>query len=181
MLPGRRSPWVAILFTTVLALALIVVVRTQSDSTVVAALSGTTSLLLLAVFTIVNVCCLVLRREPTPERAFRGLTVVPIIGAVACAYLLGPVGAAGGGQIQYKIAAGLLGLGVVLWAFTWLTNRGVRAEEDRLPRHRAPRGLSPESQPGREATRPTKEVAGAYRRPSTVRVSLREPRSPGAR
>lgn len=129
VLPGRRSPWVAILFTTVLALALIVVVRTQSESTVVAALSGTTSLLLLAVFTIVNVCCLVLRREPTPERAFRAPTVVPVIGAVTCAYLLGPWARLEADMIQYKIAAGLLGLGVVLWAFTWLTNRGVRAKK----------------------------------------------------
>ena len=38
VLPGRRSPWAAIAFTTVLALGLIVVVRTQSESTVVAAL-----------------------------------------------------------------------------------------------------------------------------------------------
>ncbi|HTW15265.1 MAG TPA: APC family permease [Nocardioides sp.] len=129
VLPVRRSPWMAILFTTVLALALIVVVRTQSDSTVVAALSGTTSLLLLAVFTIVNVCCLVLRREPTPERAFRAPTVVPIIGAVACAYLLGPWARLEADMVQYKIAAGLLGLGIVLWAFTWLTNRGVRAKK----------------------------------------------------
>lgn len=129
VLPGRRSPWVAILFTTVLALALIIVVRTQSDSTVVAALSGTTSLLLLAVFTIVNVCCLVLRREPTPERAFRAPTVVPVIGAVTCAYLLGPWARLEADMIQYKIAAGLLGLGIVLWAFTWLTNRGVRAKK----------------------------------------------------
>ena len=29
----------------------------------------------------------------------------------------------------YQIAAGLLGVGIVLWAFTWLTNRGVRAKK----------------------------------------------------
>ncbi|MEI5673726.1 MULTISPECIES: APC family permease [unclassified Nocardioides] len=129
VLPVRRSPWVAILFTTVLALALIVVVRTQSDTTVVAALSGTTSLLLLAVFTIVNVCCLVLRRDPTPERAFRAPTVIPIVGAIGCAFLLGPWARLEADMVQYKIAAGLLGLGIVLWAFTWLTNRGIRAKK----------------------------------------------------
>ncbi len=36
VLPNRRSPWAAIAFTTVLALGLIVVVRTQSESTIVA-------------------------------------------------------------------------------------------------------------------------------------------------
>lgn len=128
VLPQRRSPYTAIAFTTVLALALIIVVRTQSDSTVVAALSGTTSLLLLAVFTIVNVCCLILRRDPTPERAFRAPTVVPVLGAVFCAYLLGPWARLEADMIQYKIAGGLLAVGVVLWAITWATNRGVRAQ-----------------------------------------------------
>ena len=31
--------------------------------------------------------------------------------------------------LQYKIAGALLGIGVVLWALTWLTNRGVRAKK----------------------------------------------------
>ncbi len=38
VLPGRRSPWTAIVFTTALALGLIVLVSTRSDSTVVGAL-----------------------------------------------------------------------------------------------------------------------------------------------
>ena len=129
VLPGRRSPYTAIAFTTVLALVLIVVVRTQSDTTVVGALSGTTSLLLLGVFTIVNICCLVLRRDPTAEGGFRAPTVIPVLGAVCCAYLLGPWARLEADMVQYKIAAGLLGLGVVLWALTWLTNRGVRAKK----------------------------------------------------
>ena len=29
----------------------------------------------------------------------------------------------------YQIAGGLLVIGVVLWAFTWATNRGVRAKK----------------------------------------------------
>ena len=32
-------------------------------------------------------------------------------------------------QDQYKIAGGLLGIGVVLWAITWLINRGGRAKK----------------------------------------------------
>ena len=129
VLPGRRSPWTAIVFTTLLALALISVVTLDSESSVVAALSGTTALLLLAVFTIVNIACLVLRRDPTPDGGFRAPTALPVVGALCCAYLLGPWARLEADMIQYRIAAGLLGVGAVLWALTWLTNRGVRAKK----------------------------------------------------
>jgi basic amino acid/polyamine antiporter, APA family len=129
VLPGRRSPWTAIIFTTVLALGLITVVTLDSESSVVGALSGTTALLLLAVFTIVNIACLILRRDPTPEGAFRAPSVLPVIGAICCGYLLGPWARLEADMVQYKIAAGLLAVGVVLWALTWLTNRGVRAKK----------------------------------------------------
>jgi APA family basic amino acid/polyamine antiporter len=128
VLPGRRSPWTAILFTTLLALGLISVVTLDSESSVVSALSGTTALLLLAVFTIVNIACLVLRRDPTPARAFRAPTALPVVGAICCAYLLGPWARLEADMVQYKIAGGLLAVGVVLWVLTWLTNRGVRAK-----------------------------------------------------
>jgi amino acid transporter len=129
VLPGRRSPWTAILFTTLLALGLITVVTLDSESSVVGALSGTTALLLLAVFTIVNIACLILRRDPTPEGAFRAPSVLPVIGAICCGYLLGPWARLEADMVQYRIAAGLLAVGVVLWALTWLTNRGVRAKK----------------------------------------------------
>jgi basic amino acid/polyamine antiporter, APA family len=129
VLPGRRSPWTAIVFTTLLALGLISVVTLDSESSVVGALSGTTALLLLAVFTIVNIACLLLRRDPTPEGAFRAPSALPVIGAICCGYLLGPWARLEADMVQYKIAAGLLAVGVVLWALTWLTNRGVRAKK----------------------------------------------------
>ncbi|HEY0642834.1 MAG TPA: APC family permease [Nocardioides sp.] len=129
VLPGRRSPWTAIIFTTALALGLISVVTLDSESSVVAALSGTTALLLLAVFTIVNIACLILRRDPTPDGAFRAPSLLPVVGAVCCAYLLGPWARLEADMIQYKIAAGLLAIGIVLWALTWVTNRGVRAKK----------------------------------------------------
>jgi len=129
VLAGRRSPWTAIIFTTLLALGLITVVTLDSESSVVAALSGTTALLLLAVFTIVNVACLILRRDPTPDGAFRAPSALPVVGALCCAYLLGPWARLEADMIQYRIAAGLLAVGVVLWALTWLTNRGVRAKK----------------------------------------------------
>ena len=32
-------------------------------------------------------------------------------------------------MVQYKIAGGLLAIGVVLWAITWLVNRGARGQK----------------------------------------------------
>ena len=52
-----------------------------------------------------------------------------MIGAICCAYLLGPWARLEADMVQYKIAGGLLAVGVVLWALTWLTNRGVRAKK----------------------------------------------------
>ncbi|MGO4256345.1 APC family permease [Marmoricola sp. RAF53] len=123
VLPVRRSPVTAIIFTTALALGLIVLVRLASDNTVVAALSGTTALLLLAVFSVVNVAVLVLRRDPAIPGGFRAPTALPVAGAVACLYLLGPWARLEEDRIQYKIAAGLLAVGIVLWLITWAVNR----------------------------------------------------------
>ena len=123
VLPSRRSPWAAIVFTTVLALGLIVVVRLQAENSVVAALSGTTALLLLAVFSVVNVAVLVLRREPSLPGGFKAPTVVPVLGAIACLYLLGPWARLEADMIQYKIAGGMLALGVALWVVTYFVNR----------------------------------------------------------
>ncbi|MFJ9314651.1 APC family permease [Pimelobacter simplex] len=120
VLPGRRSPYVAIGFTTLLAFGLITYVRLGSESTIVGSLSGTTALLLLAVFTIVNIACLILRRDPARPNGFRAPTIVPVLGAIFCAYLLGPWARLEADMIQYKIAAGLLGIGIVLWAATLL-------------------------------------------------------------
>lgn len=61
--PIRRSPWAAILFTTVIAFGLIVYVTAFAKSDAIELLGGTTSLLLLAVFAIVNLAVLVLRRD----------------------------------------------------------------------------------------------------------------------
>src|SRR5690625_7087051 len=63
VLPGRRSPWAAIVFTTLLAFGLIWGVTQVAGENTVAALGGTTALLLLAVFTVVNIAVIVLRRR----------------------------------------------------------------------------------------------------------------------
>jgi len=137
VLPGRRTPWSGIVFTTLLALGLIAVVTYQSDSSIVGALAGTTGLLLLVVFSIVNLACLVLRKDSNTAPRFRAPTWVPWAGAVTSALLVGPWARDPEDWIQYKIAAGLLAVGVGLWVLTWLTNRGVRAKKTgfRDPHH----------------------------------------------
>jgi len=117
---GRHTPWVAIIFTTAIAFGLLYFVST-SDSDVVPALGGTTALLLLGVFTIVNIAVLVLRRDPIDRDHFVTPTVLPFVGAAVCFYFTLPV--VGRDTIQYTIAAWLLAIGVVLWALTWLANR----------------------------------------------------------
>lgn len=113
--PRRRTPTTAILFTTALAFGLITFVGA------VPALGGTTALLLLIVFTVVNVAVLVLRRDPVDADHFRTPTVLPVVGAVACGFLATPF--AGRPAEQYRIAGILLAIGVVLWLVTALVNR----------------------------------------------------------
>lgn len=112
---ARRTPYVAIAFTTLLAFALIAFVGE------VPALGGTTALLLICVFTIVNVAVLVLRRDPVEHDHFRTPTVLPVLGAVSCAFLAGPW--TGRDVVQYQIAGALLAIGVALWLVTVLFNR----------------------------------------------------------
>jgi len=117
----RRTPYVAIGFTTLLAFGLIGFVGG------VPALGGTTALLLLCVFTVVNVAVLVLRREKVDHKHFRTPTVLPIVGALSCAFLVGPW--TGRDPVQYKIAAILLVIGIALWGVTVLVNRRSRKAE----------------------------------------------------
>jgi len=113
--PRRRTPYVAIAFTTLLAFALITFVGE------VPALGGTTALLLLAVFAVVNVTVLVLRKDSVAHEHFRTPTIVAVLGALTCGFLVGPW--TGRDPQQYVIAAVLLGIGIALWVVTMLINR----------------------------------------------------------
>ena len=53
--------------------------------------------------------------------------MLPIIGALCCAYLVGPW--TGRDPQQYTIAGILIGVGVVLWLITWLINRALSGRE----------------------------------------------------
>jgi APA family basic amino acid/polyamine antiporter len=121
---ARRTPYLAIAFTTLLAFALILFVGE------VPALGGTTALLLLFVFTVVNIAVLILRRETVDHQHFRTPTFLPILGALSCAFFAGPW--TGRDPVQYKIAGVLITIGVVLWVVTILVNRatGVTAASD---------------------------------------------------
>lgn len=117
---GRQTPWVAIVFTTLLALALVI----TGD---VGELANTTVLLLLVSFTLVNVAVLVLRKDSVGHRHFRVPAWVPALGAVTCLALM----------TQFKTdiyvrAAILVGIGMVLCGINFLATR-------RLEAHTAPR------------------------------------------
>ena len=123
----RRTPWTSIVFVTALAFGLIIVVTNAMGEDTVTALGGTTALLLLGVFTIVNVAVLVLRRSTVDHDHFRAPTWLPYLGVLTCAFMVGPW--TDRDTVEYKIAGGLLAIGVVLWVMTWLWNRGVRAKK----------------------------------------------------
>ena len=80
--PKRRTPWVAIIFTTLIAFGLIIfVVRSNASADgakTVTDLGGTTALLLLCVFTVVNIALLVLRRQTGRPRALPHAHVPPV-------------------------------------------------------------------------------------------------------
>jgi amino acid transporter len=118
----RKTPYIAIIFTTLLAFGLITFVGSVPQ------LGGTTALLLLCVFTIVNIAVLVLRKDKVDHDHFTAPTILPVIGAIACGFLTGPW--TGRNPDQYKIAGVLLALGVVLWVVTVFINRatGVKPE-----------------------------------------------------
>ena len=77
------------------------------------ALGGTTALLLLGVFAVVNIAVLVLRRDPWTTST-SGPDRVPVIGGRSCAFLVTPL--TGRDPIQYQIAGVLLASG---WCCGW--------------------------------------------------------------
>jgi len=108
--PHRRTPWVAIICTTAVALVL-------AGWSGVRTLGGTTALLLLCVFALVNVAVLVLRGRPVAHAHYRAPTICPVLGGVSCLYLASPW--AGRDPAQYRVAGVLLIVGVGLFALNW--------------------------------------------------------------
>ena len=77
-------------------------------------------------FTVVNVSVLVLRKDHVGHNHFRTYTPVAVLGAVTSGALTLPFARAD--NQQYVIAAWLLLLGVVLWAFTYWHQKRTGAE-----------------------------------------------------
>lgn len=116
---GRKTPWVAILFTTALAAILI-----WSGS--VADLAATTSLLLICVFILVNGSVLMLRKESVDHEHFRIPAFIPIAGIVVCIALLTQQDA------DTFLRGGILVAGgIATWLLNeaWIRSRGGRDVE----------------------------------------------------
>jgi amino acid transporter len=112
----RRTPWFAILCTTAVALAL-------ASWSGVRTLGGTTALLLLCVFAVVNFAVLLLRKRPVSHKHYRAPTLCPVLGLVSCVYLASPL--AGREAEQYAIAGVLLLIGIALFGLNALLERHI--------------------------------------------------------
>src|SRR5690606_27094468 len=112
VLPGRRTPWLAIVLTTLVAMVL-----TVTGS--LAVLAETVVLLLLFVFIATNLAVLVLRKERIAEPHFRTPTIMPVLAILSCLMLLAQQGAG-----TWLRAGLLLGLGVLLYGIgRWQARR----------------------------------------------------------
>jgi len=134
--PRRLTPWVAIVFTTLIAFGLIFYVTAFANSDAISVLGGTTSLLLLAVFAMVNVAVLVLRRDVREDGGhFKTPTVLPVFGCLASLYLVTPL--SGRPAQEYVLALILVGIGILLFFVTMVINRqlGIRGAGITDPTH----------------------------------------------
>jgi amino acid transporter len=116
VLPRRRTPWVAIVATTVMAMLLTLVGDLET-------LASAVVLLLLFVFISTNIAVLVLRKDTVDHPHFRVWTAVPILGVASCVLLLTQQE-----PVVWLFGAGFLVLGVILYFVARLT-RGRKGDE----------------------------------------------------
>jgi basic amino acid/polyamine antiporter, APA family len=109
--PGRRTPWVAILFTS--AIAVVLVIEADLEK-----LADTTVALLVMVFAVVHLCVLVLRREEVDHDHFRVPWIVPVIGIAISGALLTQIES----TVWPRVGI-LLAVGLALWVLNWLVVR----------------------------------------------------------
>ena len=123
---SRRTPWVAILFISVIAVGLISTGSVDS-------LASATVVLLLLVFITVNVAVLVLKRETVDHEHFKAPAFVPVLGLIVSAGMLT--------QVEDKaeifpLVGGLLVLGAVLYVINFFIKRALDREGPRSPNGR---------------------------------------------
>ncbi|PPF64023.1 amino acid permease [Clavibacter michiganensis] len=111
VLPNRRTPWVAIVATTILALLLTLVGDLST-------LASAVVLLLLFVFISTNIAVLVLRRDRVEHKHFRVWTFVPVLGVASCILLLTQQE-----PIVWAFGGGFLVLGAILYVIARATKR----------------------------------------------------------
>lgn len=104
----RRTPYVAILFTILVAGGLVGAGSFKN-------LAETTVLLLLIVFALVNVAVLVLRNRPVEHAHYRTPTWAAALGAATTLLLASPLNRVRDREV-YVTAAVLVGIGAALWA-----------------------------------------------------------------
>ena len=112
----RRTPWIAIIFTTLVAMGLIA-------TGTFTLLASTTVVLLLIAFIAVNVSVLVLRRDRVEHDHFHAPSIFPVLGILVSIGLLTQQGAD-----VYLRAAILLAIGVGLWFVNLLVKRTMDRE-----------------------------------------------------
>jgi amino acid transporter len=118
----RRTPYVAI----AALLAIVVLLSLVGD---IGALAASTVLLLLIVFTVVNVALLILQRRPGEAKGqFEVPSIVPLLGAIICSALI--VVRIGQGEWTAPIIA--IGLIVAIVALFYLTGVGRSGGIDRF-------------------------------------------------
>lgn len=120
--PRRQTPYVAILFTVLIAAGLVSYGSFKN-------LAETTVLLLLLVFSLVNVAVLVLRKKPVEHAHYKTPTWAAALGAIATLLLASPLDRVRDPEV-YVTAASLVGIGVVLWLLNRLITGKRVAELD---------------------------------------------------
>jgi basic amino acid/polyamine antiporter, APA family len=118
VLPRRRSPWVAILATTAVSMALALTGDLET-------LANTVVLLLLLVFLSTNTAVLVLRRDHVDHDHFRVPVVLPVLALASCVVLL--TQQEGGVWLR---GLGLVGVGVLLYLLSAATRRAAARRGD---------------------------------------------------
>ncbi len=108
---ARRTPWVAILFTTAIAAVLII----TGD---LSKLADTTVALLVCVFAVVNISVLVLRRDPVDHEHFRIPSIFPVLGVGVSIALLTQIE----GEVWAR-AGIMIAIGLGLWLLNELLLR----------------------------------------------------------
>jgi len=116
ILPGRRTPLAGILFSSLVAVGLVLTGGLN-------ALASATVVLLLFAFIGVNVGVLVARRHPVEHDHFRVPTPVPILGALVCVGLLTQQSGAVYARVGILLAIGL-GLFLLNYLITRVAERG---------------------------------------------------------